>query len=153
MRAIFEPFCTVLEAHTAKAAVELCAAAPPDLIIADLTLPYQNGEFLLANLRAGSRDMQLTPLILLTPHDDARPDHALAADDYLSRPFNARELLSRGHMQLQLGKRRRDLEARFEERTAELQALMDESPMGIIRIAPTGELTYANSEWWVQLGS
>jgi DNA-binding response OmpR family regulator len=148
MRAIFEPFCTVLEARSAREALEICAERTPDLVVANLMLPYENGNVLLAALRAhAAREMQMVPLIMLTPHDDWRPVHALAADDYLARPFNARELLSRGHMQLQLGKRRRDLEARFEERTAELRALMDESPMGIIRCNSQGVLTYANAAW------
>lgn len=148
MRAIFEPFCTVIEARSARQALEQCSSVhPPDLVIADLMLPYEHGDVLLANLRNGTRGMQMIPLIMLTPHDDSRPEFGLPAEDYLPRPFNARDLLSRGHMQLQLGKRRRDLEARFEERTAELRALMDESPMGILRAGADGKLVYANASW------
>lgn len=45
--------------------------------------------------------------------------------DYLAKPFNARELIARAHMQLQLGKRRKALEEAFGERTAEMKALSE----------------------------
>ena len=45
--------------------------------------------------------------------------------DYLAKPFNARELIARAHMQLQLGKKRRALEEAFDERTAELRTLTE----------------------------
>lgn len=68
-------------------------------------------------------------------------------------------------MQIQLGKRRRELEAAFEDRTAELrtvteckshfhrmrqgQADFEDSPGGIFRCDGDGEVIYANSAWYV----
>jgi len=69
------------------------------------------------------------------------------ADDYLAKPFNARELIARAHMQLQLGKKRRYLEAAFEERTAEMRTLAEFSPGGIFRCDENGSVTYTNSAW------
>jgi len=34
--------------------------------------------------------------------------------DYLSKPFSSKELLARANFQMQLGKRRREMEARFQ---------------------------------------
>lgn len=45
--------------------------------------------------------------------------------DYLPKPFNARELIARAHMQLQLGKKRRMMEQQFDERTNELRVLTE----------------------------
>jgi DNA-binding response OmpR family regulator len=64
------------------------------------------------------------------------------ADDYVAKPFNARELIARGqyycphecdkfdltitaHMQLQIGKKRKSLEEAFDTRTAELRVLSE----------------------------
>lgn len=55
--------------------------------------------------------------------------------DYLAKPFNARELIARAHMQLQLGKRRRALEDAFEERTAELRTLTECELMCVALVA------------------
>lgn len=46
-----------------------------------------------------------------------------------------KELIARVHLQMQLGKRRIELEAKFEERTREIQLLSDLSPVGISRFA------------------
>jgi CheY-like chemotaxis protein len=153
MRAIFEPVCKVIEARGAKEALELCRASPPNLVICDLVMPYEGGDVVLAGLRNGTREMAMVPFIMLTTHDDTRPENALTADDYLSKPFNARDLLSRGHMQLQLGKRRRDIEDRFEERTSELRIMSENLPMGIFRARPEdGSITYCNAAWHEQSG-
>lgn len=65
----------------------------------------------------------------------------------MAKPFNARELIARAHMQLQFGKKRRYLEAAFEERTAEMRTLAEFSPGGIFRCDENGSVTYANSAW------
>lgn len=80
--------------------------------------------------------------------DEATVEGLLAgADDYVAKPFNARELIARAHMQLQLGKRRRYLETAFEERTVEMRTLAEYSPGGIFRSDETGTVTYTNSAW------
>jgi CheY-like chemotaxis protein len=146
MRTIFAPFCKVLEARNMKEALALCRETPPNLVIADALLPYNDGQNLLDTLRSPSSptSMRLVPYMLITGHDNARPDAALAADDYLLRPFNARDLLSRGHMQLQLGKRRLMLEYAYEQRAGEMKMLMDESPVGIFRAEANGSIFYFN---------
>jgi DNA-binding response OmpR family regulator len=42
------------------------------------------------------------------------------ADDYLPKPFSSKELIARCHLQMQMGKKRIDLERRFAARTLEL---------------------------------
>lgn len=71
-------------------------ADPADLIVLDLTLPGEDGLTLCRDLRA--RDRNPTPILMLT----ARGDEAdrilgleMGADDYLAKPFAARELLAR----------------------------------------------------------
>ena len=69
-------------------------AAPFDLIVLDVMLPGEDGLSLCRRLRAGSR----VPILMLTARGD-EVDRIIGlemgADDYLSKPFNPRELLAR----------------------------------------------------------
>jgi DNA-binding response OmpR family regulator len=127
MRSIFAPFVTVLEARDGMEALEVCSKKRPDLIISDVMMPNLDGFGLLEALKK-SKELRTIPIIMLTARggDEAKVDGLMAgADDYLAKPFNARELIARAHMQLQLGKRRQALESAFDARTAELRALSE----------------------------
>jgi DNA-binding response OmpR family regulator len=69
--------------------------AAVDLIILDLRLGQENGLDLLREIRAKS----VTPVIVITGHRRDDIDRIvgleLGADDYLTKPFNLRELLAR----------------------------------------------------------
>lgn len=70
------------------------ALQPPDLIILDLMLPGDNGLMLCQRLR----QQYPTPVIMLTAMgelSDRVVGLEMGADDYLSKPFDARELLAR----------------------------------------------------------
>lgn len=69
-------------------------AAPPDMIILDVVLPGEDGWSALRWLRARSQ----VPVIMLTGKGDTVDKVVgleLGADDYLSKPFDLRELLAR----------------------------------------------------------
>ncbi|MBV4458898.1 response regulator [Pseudomonas sp. COR58] len=72
------------------------AANTADLIVLDLMLPGDDGLVLCRELRAGKH--KATPILMLTARDD-QTDRILGlemgADDYLTKPFAARELLAR----------------------------------------------------------
>ena len=66
----------------------------PDLVVLDLMLPGDDGFTLCRELRARSE----VPIIMLTARGedtDRIVGLELGADDYLAKPFNARELLAR----------------------------------------------------------
>ncbi|BEI98772.1 hypothetical protein CcaverHIS631_0310710 [Cutaneotrichosporon cavernicola] len=147
MRDIFSPFCKVVEACDGRQALEMVNKHHPNLIIADVMLPKINGFELVTELKRGTPEQQMVPIILLTSMQDARADGAFAADDYMPKPFNARELIARAHMQLQLGKKRRALESAFDLRTQELRLLTEYSPVGIFRCSEDGYVHYANQMW------
>lgn len=70
------------------------AADPADLVVLDLMLPGEDGLELCRQLRMVSR----TPIIFLTAVNseaDRIVGLEMGADDYLSKPFSARELLAR----------------------------------------------------------
>ncbi|WVQ71976.1 hypothetical protein IAR50_001519 [Cryptococcus sp. DSM 104548] len=150
MKSIFAQYCTVVEARDGREALELCAKGKPNLIISDVMMPHVDGFELLTTLK-GSDELRMIPVIMLTARgaDESKVSGIMAgADDYLAKPFNAREIVARAHMQLQLGKKRKHLEEAFEERTAEMRVLSEFSPVGIFRADEHSRLTFVNSTWY-----
>src|SRR5436190_1401737 len=77
------------------AAAEQCQANDYDAVILDVMLPGQDGLSVCRALRAGGSDV---PVLMLTARDavEARVQGLDAgADDYLTKPFDFRELLAR----------------------------------------------------------
>jgi two-component system response regulator VicR len=95
----------VLLAEDGRHASELALSSAPDLIISDLVMPYRDGFGLIRALR-GEESLLSVPIIILSMKD--REDDIVrgleeGADDYVVKPFNARELLAR--VRKQLGRR------------------------------------------------
>ncbi|MFZ5916242.1 MAG: response regulator transcription factor [Chloroflexota bacterium] len=75
-------------------ALQKVATLQPDLVVLDLMLPQVDGWEVCRRVRAGS-DL---PVIMLTARDDDVDKIVgleLGADDYLTKPFNPRELVAR----------------------------------------------------------
>ena len=91
---------TALLAATGDKGLEIGLAQAPDLLILDVRLPGIDGFELLRRLRAGGSK---APVIILTARDeevDTILGLELGADDYMTKPFRVRELLSRVKSQL-----------------------------------------------------
>ncbi|KAF8576294.1 hypothetical protein K439DRAFT_1640612 [Ramaria rubella] len=155
IKSIFVEFCTVIEARHGQEALELIdKGLRPTVIVSDVMMPVLDGYSLMKAIRERP-DTRLLPIIFLTAKagEEARVDGLLSgADDYIAKPFQGRELVARVHLQMQLGKRRAELEARFEERQREVQILSDNSPIGIVRTNPNGRIIYVNRRWYELTG-
>ena len=84
----------VLAAYDGQQAIELARRKQPDLVVLDLMLPQVDGMDVCRILRAESP----LPIIMLTGRstdDDKLEGLDLGADDYVTKPFNPRELLAR----------------------------------------------------------
>ncbi len=99
---ITEPLVEALEregldarvAGTVAAALELAPAVDPDLVLLDVMLPDGSGYDVLRELRRTSE----VPVIMLTARGeetDRVVGLELGADDYVVKPFSARELVAR----------------------------------------------------------
>ena len=87
----------VLVAEDGEQALESAGARPPDLVLSDMVMPYRDGMDLLRAVRSDPR-LADTPVILLSLKDreeDIVRGLEEGADDYVVKPFNARELLAR----------------------------------------------------------
>ena len=92
-----------------KLALEAATNAPPDLVLSDMMMPEMDGVTLLHALRADVRTRTI-PVILISARagEEARLSGLeTGADDYLVKPFAAREVLSRVRTHLEMGRIRR----------------------------------------------
>ena len=81
-------------ALTGADALRLMEATPPNLIVLDLNLPDIDGLEVCRRIRATSQ----VPIIMVTARDDDIDKIVgleVGADDYLTKPFNVRELVAR----------------------------------------------------------
>ena len=86
---------SVALARSGEEGLEFASQQAPDLVILDVRLPGMDGFEMLRRLRAsGSK----APVLVLTARDDEVDKVIgleLGADDYLTKPFGLRELMSR----------------------------------------------------------
>jgi len=130
---LLEPYCTVEAVSDGLAALEAARRVLPDLVLSDVMMPKMNGFELIDALRSDP-SLQKIPVIILSARagEEAKVEGLKAgADDYLVKPFNARELLARVKTNLDLHRTRhqetiKELEKMVAERTAELQAVNQE---------------------------
>ena len=84
----------VITAYNGKDALEQVRTQLPDLILLDIMIPDINGFEVLRKIR----DVNNVPVIMLTAkgeEDDRIQGLELGADDYITKPFSPRELVSR----------------------------------------------------------
>ncbi len=84
----------VASAYTGREGLEKARRLRPDLVILDLMLPEMDGWEVCRQLRAESD----VPILMLTARDedlDRILGLELGADDYVTKPFNPRELVAR----------------------------------------------------------
>jgi signal transduction histidine kinase len=107
-------------------ALEAVRARPPDLVLSDVMMPGLDGFGLLRALRGEPRTAAL-PVVLLSARagEEARVEGlAAGADDYLVKPFSARELVARVDGALRLAHERAARERLLEERARFAQQLI-----------------------------
>ena len=94
-----------------KALESLQAAGPFDLVVLDVMLPGMDGISVCQELRNGDSPSTDAPVVMLTARDDETSvvvGLEVGADDYVTKPFRPRELVSRVRAHL----RRRRLDSK-----------------------------------------
>ena len=111
-------------AEDGQDALERVRRAPPDLVLSDVMMPRLDGFALLRELRADPRTSQIPVLLLSARAGEEAVLEGLetGADDYLVKPFSARELLARVRTHLELARRRREWSSELEAAMSELEA-------------------------------
>jgi PAS domain S-box-containing protein len=148
-----------------QAALESARRRRPELVLSDIMMPHLDGIGLLRALRSDN-NLRDVPVILLSARagEEASIEGLEAgADDYLIKPFGARELLARVRANLELAAQRNEaeqatrrlnesLEVQVAQRTAELQAkearlraIFETSYTYMGLMAPDGTMLDANA--------
>jgi two-component system alkaline phosphatase synthesis response regulator PhoP len=87
----------VLAAHDGETALHILHREHPDLMILDLMMPKRDG-WEVTRITRADKDLAATPIIMLTARaedSDKILGLELGADDYVTKPFNAREVVTR----------------------------------------------------------
>jgi signal transduction histidine kinase/CheY-like chemotaxis protein len=130
VRSLLEPRCEVQTVPDGQTALDAIREARPDLVLADVMMPGLDGSGLLRAIRADALLCDL-PVIMLSARagEESRVEGLDAgADDYLVKPFSARELIARVGAHLQIAQVRREATEAVrasEERQAFLLRLSD----------------------------
>jgi signal transduction histidine kinase len=125
---LLEPHWSVEWVADGQAALVAARARPPDLILSDVMMPVMDGLSLLRNLRADPAISSI-PVILLSARAGQEAVVGgldTGADDYLVKPFSARELLSRVKTLLQMVRIRQEGAATARELAETRAALIAE---------------------------
>ncbi|WP_158622159.1 ATP-binding protein [Corallococcus praedator] len=125
----------------------------PDLILSDVMMPVMDGIELVRQLRADEA-LRTLPVILLSARAGEEATASgleLGADDYLTKPFAARELLARVQAQLTMAAMRMraaEQEAHAEDLAQQqqwLEAVLDRLPTPTLLVNPDSrQFTFAN---------
>jgi len=124
---------TVGDGETAMAAIR---EHPPELVLTDVMMPNLDGFGLLRALRSDAKTRTI-PIIVLSARagEESRVEGVkVGADDYLVKPFSARELLARVQTHLDLARLRRESQQALARRTAQFEAVVSASPLGVFLV-------------------
>lgn len=114
----------VFRARNGQEGLEKARKILPDLILSDVMMPVMNGYQLVRQVKSDP-ELKHVPVILISAKAESSQKLEgleYGADDYLSKPFNSKELMVRAknllinrHLQDELVKKQREIESDFEQ--------------------------------------
>jgi PAS domain S-box-containing protein len=145
---------TVQATTDGAAALEAIQSSRPDLVLTDVMMPRMDGFELLRSLRSDAATQDI-PIILLSARagEESRIEGLEAgADDYLTKPFSARELTARVEATLKLAQLRRtarnreqELQIETQDARAKLDQIVSNLRDGFITFDRNWRYTYINN--------
>ncbi len=147
---LLEPFYRVTAVADGRAALQAVREGVPDMVISDIMMPEVDGFGLLQALRQDAAT-NAVPVILLSARagEEARIEGLDAgADDYLAKPFSARELLARVHAHLEIAHTRKQAAQETLEERERLRNLLLHAPASVaILSGPDLRFELANANY------
>ncbi|MBD2079573.1 ATP-binding protein [Leptolyngbya sp. FACHB-17] len=153
LKGLLTQFYSVETAIDGRDALNRIRRSAPDLILSDVMLPNLDGFGLLRELRS-QPETQDIPIILLSARagEEARVEGLGAgADDYLVKPFSARELMARVESALRLSRlrqettdRERSLRSQAEVAQAQVETILGSIRDGFIVLDQDWRYVYNN---------
>jgi signal transduction histidine kinase len=127
LKHLLQPYYEVEAVTNGVAALAAADRQIPDLVLSDIMMPGVDGLQLLRQLRSQSSTCEI-PIILLSARagEESRVEGLeMGADDYLIKPFSARELLARVRANLELSRLRKQAQAERAERIQQQAARVE----------------------------
>lgn len=140
----------VILAEDGEAALNLLRSARPALVITDVMMPRLDGFGLLRAIREDEA-LRDVPVIMLSARagEEARVEGLDAgADDYLIKPFSARELLARVSANLELARLRTEMTRELRESEARFRNMADHAPVMVWVTETDGSCSYLSKSWY-----
>ena len=129
IKSLLADTCDLVLVSNGEEAFTAACDHPPDLILSDVMMPRLDGFELIARLRQNAPTKDV-PVVLLSARagEESRIEGLRAgADDYLVKPFSAKELLARIETHLQIGR----FKAAAARERGKLYAVFAQAPVGI----------------------
>ncbi|CAN7643988.1 response regulator [Trinickia sp. LjRoot230] len=140
------------EVETAADGLDALAAIRrrlPDVVISDVMMPNLDGFGLLREIRSDPALRDL-PVVIVSARagEEARVEGLESgADDYLTKPFSARELVARVNANLDMARLRREATRDLRESEARFRNMANHAPVMMWISAPDGGFDYLNQPW------
>ncbi len=136
-------------AANGREALQRLSTVRPDLIVTDVMMPDLDGIALLREIRHDPAT-RLIPVIMLSARsgEDSRIEGlAAGADDYIVKPFSARELVARVRTQLEVSRLRRETAAQNDR----LLTLIQMAPAAIAMVRGPAHVYEVANDRYLQL--
>jgi PAS domain S-box-containing protein len=138
LQKLLEKHYRVVAVSNGVEALKVIEKSCPDLILTDVMMPLTDGFGLLRAVRDNPATRSV-PAIILSARagEEARIEGGDAgADDYLVKPFSARELLARVGAQFKLARTRQQADARLRENKERFRAFVNARSDVVYRMSP-----------------
>ncbi|MGE3275198.1 MAG: ATP-binding protein [Vicinamibacterales bacterium] len=138
VRRVLQPRWAVEAVPNGRAALDAIGRARPDLVVTDVMMPELDGFGLVQALRANP-ETRTIPVVMLSARagEEATLDGLQAgADDYLAKPFSARELVT--HVEAQLLRAR--IRAVEDAHARRLASVFGQAPVGVALLRGPGHV-------------
>jgi putative two-component system response regulator len=132
----------VRSATDARLALPLFREFEPDLVLMDLRMPFLDGINVMGQLRQRNAPGEFLPVVLVT--GDTTPEArelalSAGANDFLTKPFDATDVLLRMRNLLALRRQYHEVHEEVERHRRELRATQIETAERLARVAEYGE--------------
>jgi DNA-binding NtrC family response regulator len=113
----------ILAASGGEAGLKIAAKARPDLILLDVMMPGRNGFEICRELKADDATREIPVLFITAKHETANVLNGFRVGgvDYILKPFQAEEVISRVETHLKISRLTRELQTRNSELEAEIR--------------------------------
>ena len=137
-----------------EAALESARRNPPDVVVSDVMMPKLDGFGLMRELR-GDPLLREIPIVILSARagEESRIEGMEAgADDYLVKPFSARELIACVDKHIRVSRMRAETNAALRESERQFRVFADAAPAILWITEPDASCSFLSRGWFDYTG-